>query len=464
MKQYIFIGVILFCCVSCSKVTEQIPDSIITGTNFFKTASDADNAIIGCYDALQGSPANYIMWGDGRTDIFAATDRSGNSDLTVINGNVAASNGFAGWSSLYTGINRCNSVLKNVPGIADPALESRKERILGEAYFLRALFYFYLGRTQENVPLITEAYEDLSGDFFPKNADRSTVFAQVEADLKEAESRVPDQPFSTTVENKGRGTKAAIRSTMADLYLWQKKYQEAADAADRVINSPARYALVPGANFGTIFSVKNTAESILEVQFNFNWLEGNTNALCNFFLPLGGSYNAGGWYYQPSEALMDALPPNDLRTVATYRNTGPNPAPYRDANKIYIVKYPGTLSANTLYHDANRVIYRLAEIILFKAEALNELGRTAEAITLLNQIRNRAGIAETSAVTQDEVRKAIEEERFAELAFEGKRYYDLIRTGRYAAVTGHTDPNWLRWPIPAGDLLRNANLAQNPGY
>lgn len=466
MKQHKFqlAVIVMFYCCACSKVTDQVPDSLITGANFFKTASDADNAINGCYDALQGSSSNYIIWGDGRTDIFAVTDRSGNSDLTVISGSVSSTNDYAGWSALYTGINRCNSVLKHVPDITDQALAPRKERILGEAYFLRALFYFFLARTQENVPLITEAYEDLNADFFPKNSDRNTIFAQVEADLKEAESRVPDLPFSTIVENKGKATKAAIRSTLADLYLWRKKYQEAADAANLVINSAAKYTLVPGANFGTIFTARNTSESIFEVQYNFNYLEGNSNGLTDLFLPLGGSYTAGNWRYQPSAALLNALPANDLRSAATYRNTGANPAPYRDANKTYIIKYPGTLSSNVLYQDANRIIYRLAEIILFKAEALNELGQTPAAIVLLNQIRSRAGLPAATGTTQQEIRLAIEQERMAELAYEGKRYYDLVRTGRYAAVTGNTDPNWLRWPIPAGEITRNTNLKQNDGY
>ncbi|WEK33959.1 MAG: RagB/SusD family nutrient uptake outer membrane protein [Candidatus Pseudobacter hemicellulosilyticus] len=462
MKKYFYILTIFT--ISCSKVTDQVADSIITGTNFFKTASDADNAINGCYDALQGGAANYVIWGDGRTDIFAVTDRSGSADLTVVSGAISANGGYVGWNSLYTGINRCNSVLKNVPNIDDPALAVRKERIIGEAYFLRALFYFYLARTQETAPLITEAYESLKADFFPPNSNRAALFAQVEADLKEAESRVPDLPFSTTIENKGKATKGAIRSTMADLYLWQKKYQEAADAADLVIKSPANYSLVAGSSFGTLFTDKNTRESILEVQYNYTFLEGNTNGLTELFLPIGGSYTAGNWRYQPSAALLNELPSTDLRAPITYRNTGATPAPYRDANQTYIAKYPGTLVGNTLYYDANRIVYRLAEIILFRAEALNELGQTADAVLLLDQVRKRAGLGETTAETQEEVRLAIERERFVELAYEGKRYYDLIRTGRYAVVTGHTDPNWLRWPIPDGELLRNPNLDQNDGY
>ncbi len=452
------------CAAACTKVTDQVPDSIITPSNFYKTASDADNAINACYDALQGSPANFEIWGDGRTDMLASTDRSSGSDLQVTSGNVASNNDYVSWNALYSGINRCNSVIKNVPNITDPAIASRKDRIMGEAYFLRALFDFYLARTYENAPLLLQPYEDLSSDFFPKNSDRATIFAQVEKDLKMAEPLVPDLPFSTTIENKGKTTKAAIRSTLTDLFLWEKKYQKAADAAALVIGSPAGYSLVSGANFATIFTAKNTSESILEVQFNYSYLEGNSNGITDLFLPLGGTITAGNLRYQPSTALLNALPANDLRSSITYKNTGAAPAPFRDANKLYIAKYPGTMVGTVVYQDANRIIYRLAEIILFRAEALNELGQTAAAIPLLNQVRTRAGIANTTAVSQADVRLAIERERFAELAYEGKRYYDLVRTGRYAAVTGYTNANWLRWPLPSGEVTRNPNLVQNPGY
>jgi tetratricopeptide (TPR) repeat protein len=450
--------------LACSKVTEQVPESSITPLNFYKTASDADNAINSCYDALQGNPVNFEIWGDGRTDMLASTDRSSSSDLQVTSGNISISNDYVSWGSLYSGINRCNSVLKNVPNIDDAALAARKDRILGEAYFLRGLFYFYLARTYESAPMILEPYENLSGNFFPAKSDRATLFEQVEKDLKLAESLVPDLPFSSQVENKGKATKAAIRATLADLYLWQKKYQAAADAASLVIASPAGYSLVSGDNFATIFTAKNTTESIFEVQYNYTYQEGNNNGITDIFLPLGGSLTAGNLRYQPSQALLNALPVNDKRAAITYKNTGTAPAPYRDANKLYVAKYPGTIVSNVLYQDANRIVYRLAEVILFRAEALNELNQVTEAITLIDQIRTRAGLAKTTATTQAAVRLAIENERFVELAFEGKRYYDLVRTGRYAQVTGFTNPNWLRWPLPAGEVTRNNNLVQNPGY
>ncbi len=452
---------------ACRDVTMQVNPSGIAASSFYKTGADADVAINACYDAFQ-NPDRYVLWGDGRSDILAVTDRSSVTDQQLVNGNLNATNGFANWGEQYEAINRTNSVLKNVPGIADPGFAARKERILGEAYFLRAMAYFYLVRTFDNVPLILEPYESLSQDFFPKQATPEQVYAQVEADLKAAETRLTDRPFSAAVELKGKASLGAVRAALTDVYLWQKKYQAAADAAQQVISSPAGYALVSGANFGTIFFNKNTSEAIWEIQLNNVYLEGNNNNLVNYFLPLGGTGYAGGnWTLKYSTKLLNAYLPADLRGPVTVRNTGtPNTTSFRDANTQYVNKYQGTLANQNAarFFDSNQVIYRLADVILMRAEALNELGKPAEAIPLLNQVRTRAGLPATTAVSQADVRLAIENERFLELAFEGKRYFDLKRTGRYAAVTGNTDPNWLRWPITANEVTKNPNLVQNPGY
>jgi hypothetical protein len=461
------LAITLLSLTGCRDVTEQVNPSGITATNFYQNGADADVAINSCYDAFQ-NPERYVLWGDGRSDLFTVTDRSGINEQQLVNGNLNATNGYIGWENMYEAIKRTNSVLKNVPGITDLGFAGRKERVLGEAYFLRAMAYFYLVRTFDNVPLILEPYESLTQDFFPKQALPEQVYTQVEADLKAAESRLTNQPFSAGVEQKGRASLGAVRAAMTDLYLWQKKYQQAADAAQQVISSPNGYALVSGANFGTIFYNKNTTESIWEIQLNNAYLEGNNNNLVNQFLPLGGTGYAGGnWTLKYSTKLLNAYAPADLRGPVTVRNTGsPNATGFRDANTPYINKYQGTLTNGNVvrYFDANQVIYRLADMILMRAEALNELGKTPDAIPLLNQIRTRAGLAATTATSQAELRLALENERFLELAFEGKRYYDLKRTGRYAAVTGNPDPNWLRWPITSTEITKNPNLIQNPGY
>ncbi len=468
--RFLLVSMLLF---SACEVIEQEPQSNITAESFFKTAKDADAAILGCYDALQPEAIRLVVWGEGRTDLYDVNDRTTNNEQQIIQGNVDANNEqYNSWNGIYRGINRVNGVLKFVPGITDPALAARKERILGEAYFLRGLMYFYLVRTFENVPLLLEPYTSTTQNFFPTQSDPQTLYAQIESDLKEAEGRVPDT-YSAALETKGRATKGAIRAALMDLYLWQKKNQDAANLGAQIISSPANYSLVPGAGYANIFTAKNTSESIFELQYNNAYLErennGNlqNNGLVDLFLPLGQVtpvYPGGNWRMIPSAKLRDAFAPGDLRRSATFQFT-PTPAPpWRDANIPYVNKYIGTVTGPIRYQDANLVLYRLADVILMRAEALNELGQTAAAITELNRIRTRAGLANTTAASQADISLAIENERFVELAYEGKRYFDLKRTGRYAAATGKTNPNWTRWPIANSELLGNKNLAQNPGY
>ncbi|MBC7912692.1 MAG: RagB/SusD family nutrient uptake outer membrane protein [Pyrinomonadaceae bacterium] len=476
---------LLIITVSCEKVTDQVNPSGITPESFYKNASDADAAIISAYDAFQ-NPERYVLWGDARSDLLVQSDRSGINELQLAKGDVNSSNPYAAWDNMYNAIKRANSVLKNVPLINDASLDigNKRARIMGEAYFLRALAYFYLVRTFDNVPLILEPYESLNQDLYPKQAAPAEVYAQIEKDLIAASPRLADLPYGTNVQqNKGRATKGAVRSALTDLYLWNKNYQKAADTALAVINSPANYTLVSGANYGNMFNTatENSSESIFEIQITYaNNFEGlgargqNTNGLVNMFLPLAANGFAGGDYViRPSDKLMNAFSGNDLRRAATFGNTGPipNTPPFRDANLPYVSKYMGTVTTSggaiVRYTDANQIIYRLADVILMRAEALNELGGTGTftAITLLNSIRSRAGLLPTTALDQSEVRLAIENERFLELAFEGKRYFDLKRTGRYAAVTGNPNANWLRWPIINTELPPlNPNIIQNPGY
>lgn len=449
---------------SCKKVIDLSPESAISAESSLTNADAAQAAIIGCYDGLQSLPRTLLVWGEGRADVYGPSDLSVVEQLQLINGNVNSNNSFCAWGDVYTTINRVNNVLKYVPAI--PAFAA-KESILGEAYFLRGLLYFYLVRTFENVPLITEPYYSTSQDYFPKQAEPAAVWAQVLSDLLAAETRVPDT-YAALIDTKGRATKGAVRAVLADYYMWKKQYQDALDITAKIVTgSPANYTLVAGASYSTIFLSKNTTESIFELQFN-NGTNENGNTIIGFFLPVGQTsptaYPGGNWLVCPSQKLKDAFETGDLRKNATYLNTGSPSAPWRDVNKDYGAKYIGTVVGSQRFTDCNYILYRLADIILLRAEAYNELTQTSNAITELNKIRARAGLSATAAATQNDVRVAIENERLKELAFEGKRYFDLQRSGRYAAVTGFTNPDWVRWPIASNELLINTNLDQNHGY
>ena len=471
MKKYIIIILIAAGFAGCSKVTDQSPISSISLNNAFKTAQDANAGVIACYDGLQDLTKFLFYWGEGRTDVFALTVYSNTGDQQITGGNVDALNlnGFGSWGTAYSVINRANEVIKFVPAITDPAITNSRQRLIAEAHYVRALTYFYLRRVFVNVPLITEPNTDVSQNLFVSQAHPDSVTAQIERDLNFAEATLTDAPYTTLIENKGRATKGAVYALQADFYLWKHNYALAATKAAAVETSSQAYTLVPGAQYINIFREKNTAESIFEIQYN---QQDAGNNLYNDFLPQSATapvYPGGGWSVQPSQKMKDSIAVNDLRRTAVYKIVLPgvtNDPPFRnDLNKPYVNKHFGNVVGTTRTGDNNYIVYRLADIILLRAEALNEGGKTPEAITQVNRIIARAGLTAIPANSgQEFVRTQIAKQRFVELAYEGKRYFDLVRRGTYATETGNTLPRYLYWPIELAELQRNPNLVQNQDY
>lgn len=472
MKKYFFIIITLVLLFSsCSKVTDQSPISSISLNNAFKTAQDANAGVIACYDALQDMTRFLYFWGDGRADLYATTVYTNLADQQMIGGAVDAMNfsGLATWQPAYITINRANAVLKFVPGITDPAITNIRQRLLAEAAFVRAISYYYIRRIFINVPLLTEPYTDVTQNMKVFQAHPDSVTALIERDLIFAESILTDAPYPTLEENKGRATKGAIHALMADFYLWKKDYVKAATYAASVETSSQAYSLVAGAQYINIFHTKNTSEGIFEIQYN---QQDAGNNLYNEFLPQSATnpvYPGGGWSFQPSNKLKDSIASNDLRKNAIYKVVLPgvvNNPPFRnDLNKPYINKHFGTVVGTTRVGDNNYIVYRLADVILMRAEALNESGSTVDAITQLNRIITRAGLTAFPVTSsQEETRAQIAKQRFIELAFEGKRYFDLVRRGTYGDETGRTHPRFLYYPIDQDEIIKNPNIKQNEHY
>jgi hypothetical protein len=235
-------------------------------------------------------------------------------------------------------------------------------------------------------------------------------------------------------------------------------YQKALAKCEEVMDDK-QYKLVDGDKYADIFTVgkQNTSESIFELSYLPNiTMEGHN--LDNEYVPAtGNSYRV-----IPDNKLIAAFNAShgDMRRTISFDVYD---------NKPYINKYTAghpSITTNRRLQDANVVILRLADIILYRAEILNELDRTNDAIPFLNQIRARAGLPSTTASSQADVRLAIENERYLELCFEGNRWFDLVRTGRAQSnIPKLTDLNKILWPVPDHELGLNPNLLpQNPGY
>jgi hypothetical protein len=490
-KKYLFgyalIAAMAVSAASCKKSLDLKPISDATVDNSYSTAPQAEAALAGAYNTFTSS--DYYIW----DNIFTSDVRSDNHyaggdnpdffqydklSLTATNSKV-----YGDWSNLYNGILKANTVIQRVPQITDLSLtEARKAQIVGEAKFLRAYHYFQLVKNWGGVPLITTPVSTTEpADVNTPRASVADVYNQIITDLTDAAAALPDTYGTDASINKARATKGAANALLAKVYAQKpdRDYAKVLTYADAVINSPAGYTLIP---YSELFDGNhfNNAESILEAQFN-----GTTIANWSPSLLLPPSITNTTWrkFITPSKDLANAF---DAEGDVVRKNqtmlfeTAPWVDEYWSAKVNGNVPFPYKQRNLTNGNSTSRqYMLRLGDIILMKAEALTALGRTEEARTALNLIRKRAGLGNTNANSQTEMRLATEKERRLELAQEGQRWDDLVRYGRAETVmnalnevnvvTGQkVNYNMTKerelLPIPQTERNRNPSLTQNPGY
>lgn len=371
------------------------------------------------------------------------------------------------FASNYQGINRCNQALKYLPQL-DKANPELRQRLAGEAKFLRAFMYFTLVRSFGGVPLVDHV--PVTGVEADKlmaltRKSKEEIYAFIEKDLKEAAEVLP------TGTGGERATKGAAHALLAKVYLYQKKWQLAVDECNLVTG----YSLTP--SFQEIYKVsgENNAESIFEI----NGSGGTAGRAIQQYSLVQGARGTTGWgwgFATPTQSLYDAYSATDTRRDATiiHRDmtlydgyyVGPN-----TENKFYNYKAYSSNYRDQASTDVNIRYLRYAEVLLIKAEAMNELGQTSAAIPFLNEVRNRANIGNTPASSQADVRTDIWKQRRLELAFEHDRWFDLVRTGQAeTAMAADGGKKFIvgkheLFPLPQDFITEAGGLsAQNPGY
>ena len=471
------LAALLVTMIGCKKsFLDKDPISELTTGNFYRNANDAESGLAAAYDALQ---QEYYIWdyqtnSDARSDnSYAGGDNPTNFQidrfqLTAVNSNVERD-----WNMLYNGVMRANAVIDNVPNIEDLKWtgNNRKEEIIAEAKFLRALHYFNLVRTWGGVPLVLSLND---ADVFKPRAGVSEVYAQIETDLKAAEAVLP-VTFGSEAETRGRATQGGAQALLAKVYAQQKKYAETLEYTNKVITNP-NYSLMP--DYDQLFdgNHENNSESIFEIQYN---ADGEGDWGIQLLTPK--ILTGDGWikFNTPTHDLVNAFRQEGdsirLQASIIFEWTDAIPAPYTSAEPIpFIYKWRNPNGWNS---PDNVMMMRLADIMLLKAEALNETGQTNPAIDLVNDIRSRVQLPDVSASTQAAARELILKERRLELAFEGERWYDLLRAGNQYIISvmnsqayygtplnyNVTEPELL-FPIPQKERNLNRNLEQNPGY
>ena len=484
MKKYLLPISLLVLLGSCDVLDKQ-PLTTIAPSNFFVSAVDAEAAITAVYDGLQqkGAYAEVLpLLGNMPSDDCTSLNNDVRN-LDIINWTSTTGQIYDAYRAAYSTINRANAVLKYVPGIDMPSV--RRDQIVGEARFLRALSYFNLVRLYGGVPLRLEPSE--SGAPAALNLPRATpeqVYAQVIDDLIKAETQL-------AAVNPTRATKGAADALLARVYLTQRQWDAAKAAAAKVFTSGGTFSLAT--SFNGLFPADNKSESIFEVQFSGNTDGGTFHTLPDLVLPQPPATYSFQKFNIPTTNLIQAADTvNDQRWSFQGRvNAGRSHASYvqgqsRNANDNGPFVYKWRSDPNGFNSPDNSYVLRVADVLLMQAEASNELsGPGPDALTPLNQVRQRAGLPalmpdSPAAASKKALRDEIDRQRRLELAFEGERWFDLLRYARHNQTEagahqvtaldliqqfrGTPDPNYLVLPLPLDELNTNTQLQQNPGY
>ncbi len=472
---------IIFILVSaCEDFLELSPNGALSTANFYKTDSDAEAAINAAYTIMLDFWVSNIAFekdiisddaikGHG-IDLAALTSMD-NLDFNASEGAIASL-----WGIYYRGIRYCNLVLDYVPDINMDA--KRRDRILGEAYFLRAYYYYNLAIRFGGVPIVETT---LNTDKHPAKSNREETWRFIEENLVLAASLLPPK---SQLNNKdiGRADKGAALSMLGIVHLWQESWNDAFNIFSQVISS-GEYSLQP--SFGDLFKPEN--DNGVEVVFETQAKGGEDFAYSNGFnfwvRPRNGSTIFGLGFCMPTQSLVNAFEEGDPRLRYTVIRHGdiiseevkdfPFDAAWAPETGMNCGKYVVDVVVGNLAerHEQNQKNIRYAEVLLGYAEAAYRTGNVQEAAAKINMVRARARNGQSGILpditTSDDIFVAIVHERRVELALEGKRFFDLVRWGLAQEVLGPLGYQPARqglYPIPQTELDVNPNLTQNPGF
>jgi hypothetical protein len=501
------VTVIFLITVSCSSdFTEVKPVGVLESTTFFNSESNTEEALIGLYDLMQfnndqswnsaffikvlpGDEAN--AGGGNATDQKQLQDIDDYTDISISNPSIEAV-----WNKYYQTIALANTIIEKV----EAGNLSNKTFAIAEAKFMRAWCYFELTTMWGEVPLRLENPTSISADAFAKpKSSRAEIYAQIEADLAVAIAGLPDK---TMVKYNFRVSKGTAQGLLGKVLVFQGKTAEAIPYFEAVINNPA-HGLESDVSKVWLKDSEFGKESLFEMGYittsnrdwgNHNWGGRNENNIHeqlmgprgDGYFDLTGTGLKNGWGFNlPTAKILTAFDAagdvsrkaatvmSEAELISFGGSRGGSPWDYEGGIRTkYAPRASETSSSGVaeLNYGINLRLFRYAEVLLLAAEAYNKEGQDDKARAELNKIRNRAGLADvSSSLTGANLFDAIVNEKFLELAFEGQRFWDLVRWGRANAELsskGYTSKNDL-FPIPASEIAKNIALTsadQNPGY
>lgn len=494
--------ILIITMASCSdKYLSVVPTDVLTDANFFKTEADAQSALIGVYGQLQpeatfgnlidAANLDWTMSGD----LYEQDQNTPRVELEMLT--LPANNFYIPqlYSGLFLGVSRANYVIERV-GKMDNLSSQTKAVILAQAKYLRGIYYYRLVNYFGGVSLITTELNAASKLDIPRSS-AADVWKQIETDLNDAAGVLPN---TWTGADIGRATKGAALAFLVKAQLWQKKYAEAVTTSEQIVNLGI-YGLLP--NFRSVFlkTNENNKEIVFETQYSSvnDASEGNgldvrsaPRGAPSIYIGRGANSN-----FVPQTSWINAFERDQSGKIKDQRYygviIGPGehhpempgfvmpltfPNPYTKTGYI-VTKY--WQEGSVVNSGVNAPIIRYSEVLLNYAEALNETGRSTDAMKQVNIVRSRAGLdPKPLDMLKDKVLDAIFYERRMEFIWESPgafsdlnrrgRFLDFIKANRvdYDKIQVDTKP-WLKQspillPIPQAARDVNKSLVQNPGY
>ncbi|RRB07472.1 RagB/SusD family nutrient uptake outer membrane protein [Larkinella rosea] len=489
MKNNLIALIFISLLCSCDKELDVKPDSQITAASFWTTQEDVTGARSGMYARFRTfTDFNLYYLGESRSEIMGTGILNADFRIPYFQNrlNKITAPG-PDWGTIYTVIHDINLILKYAPGIKFTS-ESTKNTILAEAYTMRAFLYFVLVRTWGGTPLLLDPTESFDpATIYKPRASEDEMFKLITDDLAKALELFPVNTYPT---RRGAWSKPAANALKGDVYLWIAKRRNGGESALNTALAALQevqktdVGLLP--NFADVFSYANKGNKEIVFAVRYQDLEAVNNYSGDMYirdsdLPpgtdaetlkkigLGGGMN----WWAPSETMRKQFTADDKRKDKSFveiygKNAQGNPTFYTSI----MTKFSGFIDANGRRFLDDIIIYRYADILLMIAEAKNALGQDPSAE--INLVRQRAYgdqfekhkfVSSSKTVNDDEILR----ERLFELAFEGKRWWDLVRFNKaFDLVPSLADrkgqTNLLLFPLSETVMSRNSKLVQNPGY
>ncbi len=509
-KYKIILVLLLFLSACSEDFLDKKPLVQSSTESFYSNEDEANAAIVGIYSILQNEGtqlAPFMIIGDDCSD----DSNIGNSNSEAYSwlGGVAkqllrfeplSSNWVSNalWSQAWTGITWSTQAIirisenENIP-------EDKKNQFTGEAHYMRALYYFMLVRQYGRLPIVDHilTYEE----YYSSRASIEDTWAFIESDLKKAAELLPEKSEYADGD-LGRATKGAANALLGKSYIYQGKFDEAYEVLGKIISS-GEYGLE--SNYSDIFTLakENGVESIFEIQHGISgtgWADSNEGSILSFYEhdadPEDNIKWHNGWsMHCPTQDLVNSYEDGDPRMAATIifpnevfdghvnknvaSSTGYQP-------KKWYIPYSQRSQTDQSDNPKNIIFMRYADVLLYMAEAANEINKPGEALGYLEQVRARARanaenentLPQVTETNKEALRNIIWHERRVELACEGQRFWDLVRQGRagsvmrsYSAAYDSEKGQYFVdgvnevFPIPRDQVdISNGSMEQNPGY